>query len=507
MEHCIVSLLGKLRGREKNRKLQKRPYIFQQLMGVKTVAFEFLLTTRVSVRSVLVAAMPRQVHLWFRSNFWLVLAWSCFWACSDYCLASDELLYTHELVAAADDTEFLVQIEAGAPGTSWEESGRECGVLKVVIEARYDQHVLLFGGEHVTSYAFLAGPLPRGRHTLQILWDKTWTRDLQERPAVLSLRAAALDRKNEAQEPLLRAPILYLRNNTIGRFSDVPLILYWERQHSPSPRLAYTVIFSNEDGGTDTERLMARWGRTTDIEWCYSYTQDENNPIEQYQGRNHETLPFRGRKEGWHPILYDVTTNNNFSDSLSDPIDFRMRPAPVEARLEGRSRESVMDQFPWTYAIMAEEMIREEKLEYPADPGSPNVSDLRNYAYLDVCSEQRGTELYFAVLLKGNERWFRSDHGDPGSGIERSGCVRSTVELPPGTRPHDIRTLRIHCRPAPVPEGKMPVPSPAAEIRSVLRLFLLEKDYRPGQNLLERVVGRRLRPGQSLALSPDSIPR
>ena len=53
----------------------------------------------------------------------------------------------------------------------------------------------------------------------------------------------------------------------------------------------------------------------------------------------------------------------------------------------------------------------------------------------------------------------------------------------------------------------MPVPSPAAEIRSVLRLFLLEKDYRPGQNLLERVVGRRLRPGQSLALSPDSIPR
>jgi len=58
-----------------------------------------------------------------------------------------------------------------------------------------------------------------------------------------------------------------------------------------------------------------------------------------------------------------------------------------------------------------------------------------------------------------------------------------------------------------VPEGKMPVASPAAEIRSVLRLFLLEKDYRPGQNLLERVVGRRLRPGKSLALSPDSIPR
>ena len=32
-----------------NRKLQKRPYIFQQLTGVKTVDFLFLLTTRVSV--------------------------------------------------------------------------------------------------------------------------------------------------------------------------------------------------------------------------------------------------------------------------------------------------------------------------------------------------------------------------------------------------------------------------------------------------------------------------
>src|SRR5207247_4855355 len=112
-------------------------------------------------------------------------------------------------------------------------------------------------------------------------------------------------------------------------------------------------------------------------------------------------------------------------------------------------------------------------------------------------------ELYFAVLIKGNGRWFRSDHGDPRSGIERSGCVRSTVELPPGTRPRDIRALSIHCRPAPVAEGKMPVPSPAAEIRFVGRLFLLEKDYRPGQNLLARTVVRRLRPGESVTLFLD----
>ena len=35
------------------------------------------------------------------------------------------------------------------------------------------------------------------------------------------------------------------------------------------PLLQYTAIFSNEDGGTSTRALMARWGRTTDIEYIY----------------------------------------------------------------------------------------------------------------------------------------------------------------------------------------------------------------------------------------------
>ena len=33
--------------------------------------------------------------------------------------------------------------------------------------------------------------------------------------------------------------------------------------------LRYSVIFSNEDGGTATPALLARWGRTTDIEMAY----------------------------------------------------------------------------------------------------------------------------------------------------------------------------------------------------------------------------------------------
>ena len=66
------------------------------------------------------------------------------------------------------------------------------------------------------------------------------------------------------------APVLFARLNTVGKFSDIPLVLYCERvKDTAGDALQYTVIFSNEDGGTSTRTLMARWGRSTDIEYVY----------------------------------------------------------------------------------------------------------------------------------------------------------------------------------------------------------------------------------------------
>jgi hypothetical protein len=38
--------------------------------------------------------------------------------------------------------------------------------------------------------------------------------------------------------------------------------------------IRYSVIISNEDGGTATPALMARWERTTDIELIYEVEMD-----------------------------------------------------------------------------------------------------------------------------------------------------------------------------------------------------------------------------------------
>ena len=57
------------------------------------------------------------------------------------------------------------------------------------------------------------------------------------------------------------------------------------------------MIWSNEDGGTNTPALMARWGRTTDIEWIYRVVLAPDGRIvsEHYQAPNHETKAFTGR--------------------------------------------------------------------------------------------------------------------------------------------------------------------------------------------------------------------
>lgn len=53
--------------------------------------------------------------------------------------------------------------------------------------------------------------------------------------------------------------VLFARLNTIGKFSDLPLLAYATRDTDKGQRvLEYTIIFSNEDAGTSPRNLMAR---------------------------------------------------------------------------------------------------------------------------------------------------------------------------------------------------------------------------------------------------------
>ncbi len=87
----------------------------------------------------------------------------------------------------------------------------------------------------------------------------------------LLANAATTDRSILAYIATINAPFIYARPDTIDKFSDIPLITYYEIFDEPEniKKIRYTTIFSNEDGGTQSAALMARWGRITDIEWIY----------------------------------------------------------------------------------------------------------------------------------------------------------------------------------------------------------------------------------------------
>ncbi len=115
------------------------------------------------------------------------------------------------------------------------------------------------------------------------------------------------------------------------------------------------MIFTNEDGGTATDRLMATWGRTTDIEFVYGAEVDAQGQIvaEEFQGPGHEVPAFRGRHEGHHPLMWVSTDNNMVSES--GPTEVRYAPAPERFDLTDASREVVMDRHRVDYTLAAKE--------------------------------------------------------------------------------------------------------------------------------------------------------
>jgi hypothetical protein len=290
--------------------------------------------------------------------------------------------------------------------------------------------------------------------------------------------------------------VLEARPNTLGRFSDVPLVMWVEDEALPrgGTRLRYSVVFSNEDGGTPPDRLMATWGRLTDLEYVYGVDLDPSGRViaEQYQGPEHKLLPFVGGHEAHHPLLYVVTDNNMVSDRGERTL--RFAPAPVAFDLSNTSREALMDANPWTYAVSIREVRREGRVDENACPGSERLPDPRRFATLEACAATRDATIAFSMGVRGPDGkagWHDSDGGLPRFRIGRratefpNGCFRGAVALPAGTKPADIVGLRIRAftRIAGKDEPPLPKGAGSARLLRVNTLFLVGDDDRPAPSL------------------------
>ena len=176
-------------------------------------------------------------------------------------------------------SEVVVTVRAACVGCSWGEAGREAAALRVLVDGKYSQHILLFRGESAVRVSHLARhPLP-GRYRLT---GRARSGAERARRGRVSIDIPKIEYSSKGRSTdytaQSMAPILYARPNTVGRFTDVPLLMWYEIVPTPrGSQFRYSVIFSNEDGGTATDRLMATWGRTTDIEFVYGVEVDERD--------------------------------------------------------------------------------------------------------------------------------------------------------------------------------------------------------------------------------------
>ena len=296
------------------------------------------------------------------------------------------------------------------------------------VDGNPDQEILLLPGSGRDRYEALVGPLAAGRHRLELRPSPLWP--AEPRLAWTRLGTQPVTPGQPEHDRLRFAPRLWLRADTVGEATDVPLLAYVEEDTvGGERRLRYTVVFSNEDGGTPTRALLARWGRATDIEMAYEVVLASDGSVvsERFQGTDHDLRAFKGRRVGAHPVLLVATLNNVFLDRGRSGALVSTVPAPVPP--DSGTRESIMDTSPWTYRVMAKELEREGKIA----PGRGQkreqvVDDPRRYVYLEARLRLEGAAVAARVgLADGSAR--NSHEGDPHLAIARDGWVRTAVSL------------------------------------------------------------------------------
>jgi hypothetical protein len=386
-------------------------------------------------------------------------------------------------------------VSARCDACRWDVEGREAVVLSIWLDGRYSQHLPLVR-TGTADYRMLIGPATAGSHVISVRSDRHLTaRAFDSRAATVTrIAIATVTAKSPEHTAMSLAPFVYARPDTLGRFTDVPVFMWYDTEPTPrGTRYRYSVIFTNEDGGTPADRLMATWGRTTDIEYLYSVEIDRAGTIleDDYQGPEHKVMPFRGGREGRHPLLWVSTDNNMVLDNGTASV--RYLPAPIAFEFDSVAREAVMDAHPWLYELMAQELAREGKIVADARAGSGTIPDPRRFVYIEACGTLGGHALAFAV--RTGDSWVQSDRGQRDFRIARDGCFRAAIPLLPITGSRHANALRVMAFERPPATGSAPPAAAPVKLTRINTVFMLNERYTPEASLLHWQGPARLRAG------------
>ena len=363
--------------------------------------------------------------------------------------------------------------------------GHGPALLRIDLDGRPASHAVVPASGRSIPSAIVLGPVAAGPHLVEVAPTGPFSPE-----AAIEDTALVLAPEDSWEGSVLRhAPILVGRSlpelggpyqNVV---TDTPLLAWHDvRPAGPdgSRLIEYTVLWSHEDGGTDAPTLLARWGRTTDIEWVYRVVIARDGGripgTAWYQGRGHLPRPFAGRFDGDRPLLQVATDNNMVSDRVRGVLRFAL--APDSTLPPGRPREIAMALHPWTFRLSAAEVRVAGLVERRPDPSGRSVADPRDYVYLELSTARRpagrpGSGLAVAVRLRGSRRSHRSDDGLVDRTITRDGAVATAIRLPSGARPDDLVEIVA-----------LRVPRAGAHdeigLEGAVRGFFLDRRFMPG---------------------------
>lgn len=347
-----------------------------------------------------------------------------------------------EMTKAGDAVVTLTINDSGFPPVT---------ALDIAVDGDVETTVLVFGKVGHPPYTALLHSLPAGRHQVTAQPSPYWTWPTNAPVPALTAAVAT------GSDVVSHAPSLWLRADSIGVATDLPLLLYAEDLRVDGTGvLRYSFIFSNEDGGTATPALLARWGRTTDIEMAYEEEWKSGRMVAaRYQAPEHHVLEYAGPRQADHPSLVDATLNNVFLDRGRTAVRITMMPTLVDLR--SATRESVMDRTPWVYRRMADELQEEGKAAV--------YGDVREYLYVDA--KLALSDGAVAAIARGADgTWRASDRGMKELAVDRNGWVR--IAIPGSRRATDVGFV---CYPL-KPNGRCRV--------EVSRVLSLDDNYKPG---------------------------
>ena len=390
--------------------------------------------------------------------------------------------------------EAFLDVTVSAPGVSWADAGNESAVVSAYVDGHYATDIVITSSAPVDR-EFALGHLRAGRHSLRLHYAAPRSPSDAGVARLKGIAVRTVDSTSPAYVAAKYAPVLDGRNvATLGnRFqnnhTDTPLVAWHEVHPAATPGhsvIEYSVVWSNEDGGTNTPSLMSVWGRTTDIEWIYRVEVDAKGRrvgSGVFQSPNHGTEAFHGPYDGTHPVLQTCTSNNNVCDGKAlkplkqgrDPMRFALSTRDVLPADQPREHE--MDIHPWTYQVMAREMLREHKV----GPSPAQIRDQRDYVYLSVtrttdpAASAGGVGIVVDVRLNGDPTTYTSndDNAFGVGSVNRDGPAATTVELPVGTTSADIESISVRRVPFLTENGA------SVTVTDLGRAFFLGTDYLP----------------------------